>query len=163
MGLKPQKILLLSLKKMIHESEGFLYWMQHLHLTFLFTFRAKRGDHAELTSFLCNKAHLSVCEWVCVCACMYMCAWGHVGHDEWRVCGQWPLLDAPEKLSPLAPSPKSPWLRRTGTGELTCKLLHPCWSPSAGLQNQRVKRRLNQIKFRRFLLKLASGHCQKLN
>lgn len=45
------------------------------------------------------------------------CAWGHVRHDERRVRGEWPLLDAPEKLRLFAPSPQSPWLWRTGTGE----------------------------------------------
>lgn len=58
-----------------------------------------------------------VSERVCVCV------WGHVRHDERRVCGERPLLDAPEKLRPLPPSPESPRLRRTGTGETSFDFL----------------------------------------
>lgn len=43
--------------------------------------------------------------------------WGHVRHDERGVRGERPLLDAPERLCPVSPSPQSPWLRRSGTGE----------------------------------------------
>lgn len=60
-----------------------------------------------------------LCEGACMCACVFKCAWGHVGHDEWRVCGERPLLDAPENLRTLPSSPEPPWLQRTRTGKLS--------------------------------------------
>lgn len=74
--------------------------------------RVKRVGHTQLTA-------RRLCEGACMCACVFKCAWGHVGHDEWRVCGERPLLDAPEKLRTLPPSPEPPWLQWTRTGKLS--------------------------------------------
>lgn len=49
--------------------------------------------------------------------CVCVCVWGHVGNDQRRLCGERPLLHAPEKLRPLSPSSKSSWLQWTGPGE----------------------------------------------